>query len=537
MSRANAILLAGFLTSFLIVLAGATLAKGGFMLGKHEGDTLHLLDIVFRMAAGELPHLDFVTPIGLFATLPIALLVKVGLGAGQAMILSQVIVAALFLPAIWWVAATRFRDAVGWIFGAVILILILALVHGTTERSVSFSMHYNRWAWAAAFLAITTAILPSLSPRHHAVDGIVIGLAVAVMAMTKATYFVAFAPPILVALLAHRAGRSLLWAIGSGLIVAGLVTLAAGIEFWLAYLDDLRTVAGSDVRPNPGETLQVVIGAPAYMAGSLLLILSAILLRQAGRMTEGMVLLLLAPGFFYVTYQNYGNDPQWLALLGVLLWTLRPTREVHNALGWDVGKGLSYTAVAVLALATPSYTNLAYSPFRHLSVSAADYMAMLPGTGVHEDLRVATSRNQRVDAKIPVDGPDTPYAWLDAGPREDEVTFQGETLPICASDAGLSVWLRTFARDMDDSGLVAGKAVFTADLLPSVWMFSDAVPLKGGAPWYYGGLSGFDNADLVFVPLCPLVPKVRKLILEEITKRGATLTEVRRTDLYILYEK
>ena len=41
------------------------------------------------------------------------------------------------------------------------------------------------------------------------------------------------------------------------------------------------------------------------------------------------------------------------------------------------------------------------------------------------------------------------------------------------------------------------------------------------------------------MPLCPLSVEARELILTEITEAGAdeTLTEVRRTPLYVLFEK
>ncbi|MEZ5768654.1 MAG: hypothetical protein R3D80_14050 [Paracoccaceae bacterium] len=36
----------------------------------------------------------------------------------------------------------------------------LALVYGGTDPAISMSMHYNRWAWAAAFVAVALAVLP-----------------------------------------------------------------------------------------------------------------------------------------------------------------------------------------------------------------------------------------------------------------------------------------------------------------------------------------------------------------------------------------
>ena len=71
MSRPNPAVFIAFLVAVIVVLGSVTLAKGGFYLAKHEGDTLHLLQILFRMASGEWPHLDFMTPIGLLAFAPV----------------------------------------------------------------------------------------------------------------------------------------------------------------------------------------------------------------------------------------------------------------------------------------------------------------------------------------------------------------------------------------------------------------------------------------------------------------------------------
>lgn len=540
MSRPNGAFLGAFLVAFLTLLAGVSLAKGGFFIGKHEGDTLHLLQMVMRMSRGDWPHLDFHTPIGVLAMAPIALFVALGQGAGNAILYAQALVAVVALPAIWWVAASRFRGGWAYLFGGFCLVLILALVHGEAERSVSISMHYNRWAWAASFLAIATAMLPADDARRsQGADGLVIGVALAALALIKVTYFAAFAPPIAVALLGRRAWRTIAVTLAAGLAIAVGVTLLAGTPvFWLAYLSDLATVAASEVRPQPGLPFAAVVGAPAYMGGSLTLLFGVILLRQAHRRLEGLVLLLLVPGFFYVTYQNFGNDPQWLGLLGVILVTLRPAREVRNGLGWDVQKGIGVAAIAAFAFAAPSAINLAYSPFRHLTVDAEKHAPLIPGSGIHEDLQTAALRARRLDGTIAMDQPGTPFAaFTDPDLREDVTEWNGETWPACSVELGLVAWFSAMAADLKASGLAEGKTVFAADILSSFWLYGAFEPLPGASPWYYGGLPGFENADYLIVPLCPLVPKVRKMILEAVEDAGVELTEVRRNEMYVLYAK
>lgn len=540
MGSVNRVRLGAVLALVLVAYAAATLARGGFYIGKHEGDMLHLLQIVFREAQGQWPHLDFQTPIGVLATAPIALFVTLGFGVGMAILLSQVLVAALALPAIWRVAESRFAGGWAYLFGGFTLVLILALVHGETERSVSFSMHYNRWAWAAAFLAIAPAILAPRPGREAPLaDGLVIGAALSMLALVKVTYFAAFLIPIAVALIGHRAWSTMGSALGFGLAVAVVVTLLAGTPlFWLAYLRDLFTVAGSEVRPQPGLPFAAVVGAPAYMGGSIVALLGVIFLRQAGRQLEGLVLLLLVPGFFYVQYQNWGNDPQWLGLLALILITLKPAGPVRNALGWDVSKGLGVLAIAAFTFAAPSAFNLAYSPLRHLVADISTHTPVLPGSGLHEDLQTAAVRALRIDAKQALDLPGSAFAaFVDPELREDRTEWNGETWPQCQVELGMIAWFDAIADDLVASGLADGKTAFAADILSSFWMFGAFEPLPGASPWYYGGLPGFEAADYLIVPLCPLSTKVRRLILEEVAASGTALTEVRRNEMYVLYRK
>jgi hypothetical protein len=391
-----------------------------------------------------------------------------------------------------------------------------------------------------AFVAIACALLPADDGfRAPLADGVVIGAALAAMALIKITYFGAFLPPIAVALIGRRAWPTIAAAVLTGLVAALGLTLLVGTPFyWLAYLRDLFAVLSSEVRPQPSLPLAAVIGAPAYMGGSIVLLLGVVLLRQSGRMLEGLVLLLLAPGFFYVTYQNFRNDPQWLWLLGLLLFSLRPARDHPIALGGEARQALLIAAVAAGAFSAPSVLNLAYSPFRHLVTDTARYVPLLPGSGVHTDLQTPRIRAHRVDAKVALDDPGAPFAaYRDPELRKDAATFNGETWPDCEIELGTIAWFEALSDDLTASGLTAGKTLFPADILSSFWLYGAAEPLPGAAPWYYGGLPGWAAADYLLVPLCPLSSRVRKLILDAVTESGAALTEVRRNEMYVLYAK
>ena len=248
-----------------------------------------------------------------------------------------------------------------------------------------------------------------------------------------------------------------------GCLVLGAMTALFGIAFWQAYLSDLLTVAGSDVRAQPGAGLRTIIGAPAYLGGSLALLAGVVFLRQAGAETLGLLLLLLVPGFFYVTFQNFGNDPQWLMLLAILLLVPQPHEDVVNNMGWSMKKALSLTAMAALAFAAPSFLNLAYSPFRHASTDVSKYEPMLARSERHSDLQGRIFRSNRVDGTVALDGDGTGFEdRRDKAEREESHTeFAGEALPDCELRLGIVAWFEVIVADLEKNGF-AGKKISAA---------------------------------------------------------------------------
>ncbi|MCB2116681.1 MAG: hypothetical protein KDE00_10390 [Rhodobacteraceae bacterium] len=536
MSRPRPLALAGLLALVVIVLGGLPLLKGAFYVGKHEGDTMHLAELVLRMANGQWPHLDFMTPIGVLAIAPIAIFVREGFGLGHAIFYAQILVAlTLFLP-VMRVALSRLTGPWPYLYGAFVMLLCLALVHGEAESSVSISMHYNRWAWAVSYIVLPLAILAPLGTPRPWLDGLIVGVGMGLLVLTKVTYFAAFAPAVTVALLARRERTMLLAALIGGLGVAALTTAIAGPDFWAAYLKDLMTVAGGDARSAPGESFVDVIVAPLYMGGSLAIIAAVIFLRQAGRQVEGLALLVLMPGCFYVAYQNFGNDPQWLYLVAMLSFLLRPDYGHRNGMGWDLREALTVTGIAALCFGAPSAINLAFSPWRHLASPSEDTVPMLPRLAAHDDVLSPAQRLYTVNYKRPYDRPEDPFApWRKYAKREDVPVLNGEELGECQIEGGITTWFEIVTDDLTNAGY-AGSAILGTDLYSAYWMFGDFKPVKGAAPWYYGGLPGVENADYIVVPTCPMAFTLRSSMLKSLKEQGWSLREKHRHPLYILLE-
>ncbi len=534
MGKPSARYLLLFLLIFLAVQAGLLLGKGVLLIDQHEGDALHLIQIALRMANGQWPHLDFMTPIGVLAIAPVAWLLSLGFGAGISIMGAMVLMAAILLPGIWWVAYSRLSSGMAYAFGALLIVLMTALAYGGDTMVASISMYYNRWDWAVAFLLVTLAVLPPAGRKSQGADGVIYGLGLAFLALSKITFFAAFLPGILLALVLRRQWRALGIGLLAGLVVVGLVTLLAGVDFWAAYIADLRAISGSGIRPRPGVSLAQILTGPGYIAATIILIAAVVFVRQAGRDVSGVVLLIFAPAFIYVTYQNWGNDPKWLILLPFLLLTLRPQRHMNNGLGWDVGRAMGMVSLLAATLFVPSLYTLSFANIRHARTSTDGYFQVIKGAR-NADFRMRVDRMYATVKRQPFSLRDPKIvAQAKAEVKLPKDTLFGQPLDLCALDMGLVGMLQQIAADVDAVKGTAGKSVFVADTFSNLWLFGETVPVPGAAPWYYGLNQAYRNADFLLVPLCPITPAARSKVLAELPDSGVNVQEVMRNDLFIL---
>lgn len=538
MERPSGIILLGFLVVVLAVQAALLFGKGVLLIDQHEGDAIHVLSIALRMGQGQLPHLDFMTPLGILSFAPIAWLISLGLGVGHAIMGAFVLFAALILAPVWWAAWSRLSGWLAYAFGGFIIILCTALAYGGADQVASISMFYNRWGWAVAFVLVILSVLPSKSP-NQGIDGVVLGLGLGWLALAKITFFVAFLPGVLVALLLRRQWTALLTGVLAGLILAGIVTLFTGVAFWGAYLGDLSAVSSGPIRAAPGANIATLLLSPVFVVMNICLILGIVLIRQAGQATEGLILILFAPAFIYTTYQNWGNDPKWLILMTVLLLTLRPDRHLNNAFGWDIARAMGVVSLVSIALILPTILTLIFADLRHARLSQTQFVPILQGHK-NSDLKMRADR-MFAPVRRTAFALDNPEVVTLLGARQTSVApdlLFGQPMPVCKLAMGLVGTMMEMARDIDAFGGMDGKSIFVADTFSSLWLFGSTVPVPHGAPWFYGGDTGLTEADYVLIPLCPVTYDARKIVLETLQARPEIhLREVMRTELFVLLQR
>ena len=239
------------------------------------------------------------------------------------------------------------------------------------------------------------------------------------------------------------------------------------------------------------------------------------------------MLLLLVPGFFYVTYQNFGNDPQWLWLLALHAGhPVRPARE-HDT-GARLGGCQAGAAARHRGRRSPSprprRSTSPTRPFRHLAANTEDYMPILPGLGrprrppdAGRSARCGSTRKVAMDLAGLSPSPPTPTPSC----ASTSSTSTARPGPTATSSSAPIAWFDALSADLKASGLTAGKtALPRRHPVVASGFTAPSEPLPGASPWYYGGLPGWAAADYLLVPLCPLSTKVRKLILDEVDEPG-----------------
>ncbi|MBV1864346.1 MAG: hypothetical protein KUG74_07890 [Rhodobacteraceae bacterium] len=522
-----------FLIGGWALLSIGRVNEGGVLIMSFQGDALHMAQAVLRVASGEVPHRDFQTPLGVMAFLPISGLINLGFGVGKAFAYAPSLLGIICLPAVYWLGFTRFKPAGALLFGTIFLALMFAYIHGGGLPSVTASMYYNNWCWAIAMLIVLAAVLQGPQGRFTFwFEALILGFGMGFLTLTKATYAVFLLPAIVLALGVDKSWGKLLASVAFSLLFLVFFTLPiGGVSYWFGYINDLLSVAKSQTRSQPSLGLAELAVSARHLPGTLALLAAVVFFRQAKHKKEGLVLLVLGGGWLLIVFQNWENDPHWMAFVGLLLFPMSNRIEIYNSLGWPLRRAVHLVAVGLIFMGVPlTYTQL-QSVALHDGLNPVDFPNTLP-INRQMDLRFRDPKQGVVWAK-------TPFDALAGQSQGGKVSRLGdEVLPDCRKENGLYADLQATGVLLDEIGETAGKTVLYTDWVNSLWMFSKLEPLPGGAPWYYGGTPGFQNADYLVVPLCPMGPSVRRTMLDQIAADPTLeFVEVQRNDLFVLLKK
>lgn len=489
-------------------------ATGNVYVNAHELDVLHALEGALRVADGERPHLDFMTPLGVLTFAPPAILLNLGFGRGAAIAFSGIFIAIMALPALYWVGSSRLSGRLRWVWGASLILLITASIFGETAGNNSFSMYYNRWSWAVAFIVMSAVALPSENRKSDNIDALVIGSGMAFLALCKMTFFAGFFPGILLALLYKRKWRVLLIGGLVGLAVMALVTVwAGGVSYWIEYINDLRFVQSVNLGERNGGW-SGYIASPTGTFAVVSIIVAAVFLSKSDNQDMALSVLFFAPGFIFVTFNNWGVEPKYLVFLALLIWVGAQKNTLAAA-------GFALLLIGSLA---PTLLNIALSNLRPFAFNKGAYEAVFTGEGAG----ALMFKSERIHIpKTAMGFPETPY-------QISTVDGDTHTLPECTISQGNLGQDRSIM-DLLTSLELESEGVLVADAFSSYWMFGDFKRLKGAAIWQYGGDYGAADAGILVVADCPSSPIRRKTILDGIKDAGYGLSLIEEGERASIY--
>lgn len=228
-----------------IALACILLSSRGIVVVDFLHDAFIAFDLSWRSAQGQVPHLDFHTPIGQAYSWPFALLARFGDARVSTLLRADVLVAAFVLILSFSSLKRRLSPL---FFG--LTAMAIATIAMTPRSymgegwidSYTFLAPYNAWGWAVLLPAALIAMIPpegSPRLRFDVLDGVVLGVLLASLYYLKMTYAA-------VAIVFMAAGRLLRHSRTTVLVSAAstvvLVALAIESVFHnnLAYWHDLQ---------------------------------------------------------------------------------------------------------------------------------------------------------------------------------------------------------------------------------------------------------------------------------------------------------
>jgi hypothetical protein len=254
------------LLSAVAVCAVASLLRV-IPFGRAVKDYLFILDGAYRIGLGQVPHVDFSSPIGPL-TLYLTWLATRMFPAGQPFVGLHALMWLAFLPPLLGLAP-RFRSAVHFAAAAGLLagmVLLPFTVDQTHLSEISYFAVYNRFATGGLFLIGLWYVLPK-----RPWDAALIGYLLALLLLLKITAAAAAGALLLAAVLLRR--TTALTAAGAVIAAAGLCSLPEVTNGVVsAYLRDAVALGAINAGRGLYNLLAAAIRNWSVLAATLLVV-------------------------------------------------------------------------------------------------------------------------------------------------------------------------------------------------------------------------------------------------------------------------
>ncbi|MGV7227610.1 MAG: hypothetical protein ACQ9IQ_03020 [Nitrospirales bacterium] len=318
---------------FLIAWPGNTILK----IMTH--DTFIFLDGAYRLANGQIPHIDFHTPLGYLTYLLPYFGLKISANFAGAMEMATFIAAIFMTLAAIQVLSTRYSSSSS-IVSLVLLILIVVVPMnvGETPTNVTHAMFYNRFGWAAITILFLFFIEPVQKSKILSLtDVVAISGILLFLFYTKITYFVAGLAFIPIMAMGSHYNRLVAMKAFAAMCI-GILSVELLFGFTIPYLHDIIMTIDSSGTIRKGLLKSLYKNNLQYLLVGLT---SLIVFWFRGlRFSEYVYILFVAAMGIAIINQNaqhYGIP----CLLAIILWAHETTRretskerkEVHRSAG------------------------------------------------------------------------------------------------------------------------------------------------------------------------------------------------------------
>lgn len=331
------------LAALLFALAGVItlLAWTGCSFQTDMGwDALIMLEAAARWEQGQIPHVDYLSPIGVFPTWVMAAALKISAGTADALAYAPALLAAPVTGCAWWLARRRFGAWIALVFSLAVLALVTAarplpygmLAYKLEFAHLSYAMSYNRLGWALLGLLALHCFLPPLageSPRSSLAENFLAGVICVLLLLTKVNYAAAALGVVLVsAVLLPRSRQAwLALATGAGLTLA-LATIALRFHPG-AYLGELALLGRiNPIASRVPRAVELILGnisALVLVGAACVILLPLFRLRTQREQTRpwifpaGLTLALGACGLAVLTLNTQLGEVPLFALTVLVL--------------------------------------------------------------------------------------------------------------------------------------------------------------------------------------------------------------------------
>jgi hypothetical protein len=262
----------------------------------HFADTLFILDVAWRHHEGYEPALDFGHFYGGIVEKFISLAMSL---FGLRVKAIDWGLALLFLALCPMLALTCWRRVSG--IGAALAFLVLAALLFTrfplenaesiTRLTSTHSFTYNRLGLGLFLIVGLMVALPASSRRWEIVGGLIAGVLLVALSLTKPT-FIVLPPFALLALVPQRRGAALLACL-AGILLGVLLLDPLGAR-WSASFAYAQASHSEDANVSILSLIRKAVQAPlAQPSGLILVLISAGLLLRAGRGTWSTILAVV----------------------------------------------------------------------------------------------------------------------------------------------------------------------------------------------------------------------------------------------------